>query len=129
MEKTPKCYCILINKGNRTKWSPRRSVIISVINAVVRFVKSRVSSQIELGDSKFFYQLIIATTKFVILLIRLLKIKTQEIPIVLCPAVKKKLLKCGTMARTVQLLRHHAYCSVTLSVDSQSDSRICYSYD
>ena len=90
MEKTPKCYCILINKGNRTKWSPIHSVIISVFYAVVRFVKSRVSSQIELDDSKFFYQLIIATTKFVIFLIRLLKIKTQEIPIVLCPAVKKK---------------------------------------
>ena len=90
MEKTPKCYCILINEGNRTKWSPIHSVIISVFYAVVRFVKSRVSSQIELDDSKFFYQLIIATTKFVIFLIRLLKIKTQEIPIVLCPAVKKK---------------------------------------
>ena len=90
MEKTPKCYCILINEGNRTKWSPIHSVIISVFYAVVRFVKSRVSSQIELDDSKFFYQLIIATTKFVIFLIRLLKIKTQEIPIVLGPAVKKK---------------------------------------
>ena len=90
MEKTPKCYCILINKGNRTKWSPIHSVIISVFYAVVRFVKSRVSSQIELDNSKFFYQLIIATTKFVIFLIRLLKIKTQEIPIVLCPAVEKK---------------------------------------
>ena len=29
------------------------------------------------------------------------------------------------MVCTVQLLRHHTYCSVTLSVDSQSDLRIC----
>ena len=42
---------------------------------------------------------------------------------------KKSYLSVRAMVRTVQLLRHHAYCSVTLSVDSQSDLRICYSYD
>ena len=42
---------------------------------------------------------------------------------------KKSYLGVRAMARTVQLLRHHAHCSVTLSFDSQSDLRICYSYD
>ena len=36
------------------------------------------------------------------------------------------------MSRTVQLLRHDAYCPVKAEIraaDNQSDSRICYSYD
>ena len=42
----------LINNGNRTEWSPIRFVILQVIN------------KMELDDSKFYYQLIIAVTKF-----------------------------------------------------------------
>ena len=41
-----------INNGNRTKWSPIRSIIIQVIK------------KIGLDDTKFYYQYIITITKF-----------------------------------------------------------------
>ena len=51
--------------GNRTEWSPIRSVIIRVINKIGRprsgssICLSRVSLQTELDDTKPFFQLII----------------------------------------------------------------------
>ena len=59
---------ITISNGNRTEWSPIRSVIIRVINKIGR---PRSGSpicliiQTELDDTKFCYQLIITLTKFV----------------------------------------------------------------
>ena len=45
----------------------------------------------------------------------LLKIKTQEIPGLFLRAVKKKPFKYArAMLRTVQFLRHDAYCPITL---------------
>ena len=58
---------VVISNGNRTEWSPIRSVIIQVINKIGR---PRSGSPIclitELDDTKFCYQLIITLTKFVI---------------------------------------------------------------
>ena len=45
---------------------------------------------------------------------------------------KKSHLSARVMARTVQLLRHDAYCPIKAeirAVENQSDLRICYSYD
>ena len=72
--------------------------------------------QTELDDTKFCYQLITTVTKFVIYNIRLfVKSKHKKFQIFLL-AVKKKIhLRACVMARTVQLLRHNAYCPIKLS--------------
>ena len=60
--------CILISNGNRTEWSPIRSVIIRVITksddraAGVRFVYHEYDYRPELDDTKSYYQLIIKIT-------------------------------------------------------------------
>ena len=60
------------SNGNRTEWSPIRSVIIPVINKIGRPRSGRpiclITSMIttELDDTKFCYQLIITLTKSVI---------------------------------------------------------------
>ena len=64
------CLCSqnVINNGNRTEWSPIRSVIIWVINKIGRprsgslICKSQVWLQTELDDTKSCYQLIITVT-------------------------------------------------------------------
>ena len=43
------------------------------------------------------------------------KIKTEEIPILFLLVVKKSHLSARVMARTVQLLKHDAYCPIKLS--------------
>ena len=61
----------IISNGNRTEWSPIRSVIIPVITksddraAGVRFVHHEYDYRLsELDDTKSFYQLIIKITNF-----------------------------------------------------------------
>ena len=54
-----------ISNGNRTEWSPIRSVIIRVINKIRRPRSGSPILQTELDDTKFCYQLIITLTKFV----------------------------------------------------------------
>ena len=72
---------IMISNGNRTEWSPVRSVIIRVINKIVGpLLKSK--------QKKFQFCLLV---------------------------VKKSHLSARVMARTVQLLRHDAYCPIKLS--------------
>ena len=55
------CY-LVINNGNRTEWSPIRSVVVRVINKIGRggspICQSRVWLQTELDDTKSSYQLI-----------------------------------------------------------------------
>ena len=90
--------------------------------------------QIELDDTKFCYQLIITLPKFVIYkALFLKKSKHKKFQHLFLPAVKKGHLSEHMMARTIQLLRHDAYCSITVScpikaeiraVDSQPDLRI-----
>jgi len=60
--------CKLISNGNRTEWSPIRSVIIIVINKIGRPRRGicLTRSMTELDDTKFCYQLITPLTKFVI---------------------------------------------------------------
>ena len=54
-------------------------------------------------------------------------IKIQEIPSFFATSEKKSHLRARVMARTVQSLRHDAYCPITVEIrafDSQSDLRI-----
>ena len=64
--------------------------------------------------TKFCYQLITTLTKFVIYE-ALFLIKRQEILRFFLLAVKKSHLSARVMARSVQLLRHDAYCPIKLS--------------
>ena len=56
----------LISNGNRTEWSPIRSVIIRVINKIGRPRNGSPICLITSLITKFCYQLIITVTKFVI---------------------------------------------------------------
>ena len=98
--------CHMISNGNRTEWSPIRSVIIRVINKIGR---PRSGSPICLITS-----LIITLTKFVTYEAPF-SIKTQEIPRFFLLAVTKKkaiFKRARVMTRTVQLLRHDAFCPI-----------------
>ena len=59
---------LMLRNGNRTEWSPIRSVIIRVITksddraAGVRFVYHEYNYRPELDDTKSYYQLIIKIT-------------------------------------------------------------------
>ena len=48
--------------GNRTEWSPIRSVIILSDNKIDLFITSIMGLQTELDDTKSYYQLIIKIT-------------------------------------------------------------------
>ena len=78
--------CIAVSNGNRTEWSPIRSLIIRVSN------------------NHNFNKICDILSSFLI--------KTQEIPRFFLLAVKKSHLSARVMARTVQLLRHDAYCPI-----------------
>ena len=79
---------LIYNNGNRTEWSPNPT---------------------RLDATKFFYQLIITITNFVIYQ-AFLNQNSRNSEIFLL-AVKKKPFKCArAMARTVQLLRLDMYC-------------------
>ena len=99
---------VMINNGNKTEWSPIRSVIPRVINKIGRtqsgspICQSRVWLQTELDDTKSFYQLIKTMTKF----------KKETRPR-LYVFIKKKTrtfnsAKCETTVRT-----HDAFCPLT----------------
>ena len=55
----------MISNGNRTEWSPIRSVIIRVINKIGRprsgslisLITSKITGRIELDDTKFCYKI------------------------------------------------------------------------
>ena len=61
--------CFFISNGNRTEWSPIRSVIILVIKQIGLPLRGRpillITRMTELNDTKFCYQLIMTLTKFV----------------------------------------------------------------
>ena len=71
-------------------------------------------SGVQLDDRKFCYQLIITLTKFVIYR-ALFKSKHKKFQDFFASNEKKSHLSARVMARTVQLLRHDAYCSIKLS--------------
>ena len=75
---------------------------------------------------KFCYQLIITLTKFVIYR-ALFKSKHKKFQDFFASYEKKSHLSAHMMARTVQLLRHDAYCPIKAeirAVENQSDLRI-----
>ena len=121
-----------ISNGNRTEGSPIRSVIIRVINKTGRprsgspiclitsMITDRIGRHEVLLPINHNYNKICYISGFFL-------IETQEIPRVFLLAVKKSHLSARVVARTVQLLRHDAYCPIKAEirgVDSQSDLRI-----
>ena len=93
-----------ISNGNRTEWSPIRSVIIRVINKIRRprcgspicLITSMITDRIRRHENKicekrlFFRDFLLAVKK-------------------------KSHLRARVMSRTIQLLRHDAYCPIKLS--------------
>ena len=111
---------IIISNGNRTEWSPIRSVIIRVSNKIGRphsgspicLITSMITDRIGLHSvllpiNHNFNKICDILGSFLI--------KTQEIPRFFWLAVKKSHLSACVMARTVQLLMHDAYCPIYLS--------------
>ena len=86
--KLPRLDLTTVSNGNKTEWSPIRSAIIRVINKIGR------PRSVVIYEAPFL-------------------IKTQEIPrFFLLAVTKKNHLSARVMARTVQLLRHEAYCPI-----------------
>ena len=101
-----------ISNGNRTEWSPIRSVIIRVINKI--------------GRPRSRSPICLITTKFVIYR-ALFKSKHKKFQDFSLAMKKKSHLSARVMARTVQLFRHDAYCPIKAeirAVENQSDFRI-----
>ena len=94
------CLWAPVSNGNRTEWSPIRSVIIRVINKI--------------GRPRSGSPICLITTKFVIYR-ALFKSKHKKFQDFFASNEKKSHLSARVMARTVQLLRHDAYCPIKLS--------------
>ena len=90
----------LISNGNRTEWGPIWSVIIRVINKI--------------GRPRSGSPICLITTKFVIYR-ALFKSKHKKFQDFFASNEKKSHLSARVMVRTVQLLRHDAYCPIKLS--------------
>ena len=112
-------FFLSINKGNRTEWSPIRSVIIRVINKIGRprsgspICQSRVWLQTELDDAKPCYQLIKTMTKIEKRTNH--RLSAERLNVVINAEKHSSLLNkvhrnsARKMTRTVQLHRHDTY--------------------
>ena len=110
-----------ISNGNRTEWSPIRSVIIRVINKIGR---SRSGSPICLitsmitdrtGRHKVLLPISHNFNKMCDIIDYFLNQNTRNSKFCFASSEKKSHLSTRVMARTVQLLRHDAYCPIKLS--------------
>ena len=108
--------------GNRTEWSPIWSLIIRVINKIVRprhgspicLITSMITDQI--GWPKVLLEINHNFNKLSLWYARLfLKSKRKKFQDFLASNENKSYLRTGVMARTVQLLRHDVYCCIKLS--------------
>ena len=103
-----KCPALNICNGNRTEWSPIRSVIIRVINKIGR---PRSGSPICLITSMINHNF----NKICDIIGYLVHQNTRNSTFCFASIEKKSHLSARLMARTVQLLRHDAYCPIKLS--------------
>ena len=103
-----------VYNGNRTEWSPIRSVIMWVIDRIVRgrLISFKIICMItdRIGPNEVLLQINHNYNKICDVL-ALLKIKTQEIPRVFLLVVKKKPFKCAhVIARYyISVLFHWAF--------------------
>ena len=113
----------LISNGNRTVWSPNkiRSVIIWVINKIGR-PRSRspiclITSMITdwIGQHEVLLPINHNFNKICDIIGYFLNQNTRNSKFCFASSEKKNHLSARMMARTVQLLRHDAYCPIKLS--------------
>ena len=118
--KDPK-YCPMIYNGNRTEWSPIRSVIIRVINKIGRprsgspicLITSMITDRI--GRHEALLPINHNFNKICDIIGYFLNQNTRHSKLCFASSEKKSHLSAHVMARTVQLLRHDAYCPIKLS--------------
>ena len=113
---------IIISNGNRTEWSPIRSVIIRVINKIGRprsgslicLITSMITDRI--GQHEVLLPINHNINKICDIIGYFLNQNTRNSKFCFASSEKKKShLSARVMARTVQLLRHDAYCPIKLS--------------
>ena len=111
-----------ICNGNRTEWSPIRSVIKRVINKIGRprsgspicLITSMITDRI--GRHEVLLPINHNFNKICNIIGYILSQNTRNSKFCFATSEKKKShLSARVMARTVQLLRHDAYCSIKLS--------------
>ena len=110
-----------ISNGNRTEWSPIRSVIIRVFNKIGRprsgspicLITSMITDRI--GWHEVLLPINHKFNKICNIIGYFLNQNTRNSKFCLRAVKKKSHLSARVMARTVQLLRHDEYCPVKLS--------------
>ena len=110
-----------ISNGNRTEWSPIRSVIIRVINKIGRprsgspicLITSMITDRI--GRHEVLLPINHNFNKICNIIGYFLNQNTRNSKFCFASSEKKSHLSARVMARTVQLLRHDAYCPIKLS--------------
>ena len=112
----------MISNGNRTEWSPIRSVIIPVINKIGRprsgspiclitsMITDRIGRHEVLLPINHNFNKICDSIGY-----NFFKPKHKKFQEFFASNEKKSPLSTHVMARTVQLLRHDAYCPIKLS--------------
>ena len=112
---------IIISNGNRTEWSPIRCVIIRVINKIGRprsgspicLITSMITDRI--GRHEVLLPINHNFNKICNIIGYFLNQNTRNSKFCFASSEKKSHLSARVMARTVQLLRHDAYCPIKLS--------------
>ena len=110
-----------ISNGNRTEWSPIRSVIIRVTNKIGRprsgspicLITSMITDRI--GRHEVLLPINHNFNKICNIIGYFLNQNTRNSKFCFACSEKKSHLSARVMARTVQLLRHDAYCPIKLS--------------
>ena len=128
---------LCISNGNRTEWSPIRSVIIRVINKIGRprsgspicLITSMITDRI--GRYEVLLPINRNFQKICDIIGYFLNQNTRNSKFCFASSKKKSHLSARVMARTVQLLRHDAYCPINCpikaeirAVDNQADLTI-----
>ena len=112
---------ITISNGNRTEWSPIRSVIIRVINKIGRprsgspicLITSMITDRN--GRHEVLLPINHNFNKICDIIGYFLNQSTRNSKFCFASIEKKSHLSARAMVRTVQLLRHDAYCPIKLS--------------
>ena len=110
-----------ISNGNRTEWSSIRSVIIRAINKIARprsgspicLITSMIKDRI--GRHGVLLPINHNFNKICDIISYFLNQNTRNSKFCFASSEKKSHLSARVMARTVQLLRHDAYCPIKLS--------------
>ena len=112
---------IIISNGNRTEWSPIRSVIIRVIDKIgrprsgspIRLITSMITDRI--GRHEVLLPINHNFNKICDIIGYFLNQNTRNSKFCFVSSEKKSHLSARVVARAVQLLRHDAYCPIKLS--------------